>query len=456
MSNTGADPSTITSVTTSGDFTETNNCGTSLAAGASCTITVAFKPTLNGTRTGTLFVIDNSPGSPHTVSLTGTGIGPDAKLSPGTLTFDGQPVGTTSAPQVVTLTNDGSVAMTIAGIQTIGAFADTTSCGGSLAAGANCTVNVTFQPSASGTDSGALTIADNAPGSPQTVTLIGTAVTGPAPVANLSPTSLSFGPQPVNTTGSGQTLTLSNTGNATLNATYSRLGDFTVIASTCGPQVAAGASCTTQIASLPKAAGPTIGTFSVTDNAPGSPQTAIFSGSGTDFGMSASPVGATVTAGQTATYTLTLTPVDGFSESVGLSCSGVPQATTCTISPTSVTLNGTNPATATVTVSTTARSMLLPMRRQPTAPEFLVLFGRAGAGLFLMLAALAAAASTRRGRRAWLIAGALLLALFWGGCAVGTQVITGTPAGTYTFTVTGTYTAAGSLQHSLQLGLAVN
>jgi hypothetical protein len=456
MSNSGLDPSNIAAILTSGDFTQTNTCGTKLEAGASCTITVAFTPTLNGTRTGTLFVIDNSAGSPHMVSLTGTGIGPDAKVAPGILTFNGQPVGTTSAPQVVTLTNDGSAAMTIAGIQTIGVFAHTTNCGGSLAAGANCTVSVTFNPTAPGMNSGVLMIADNAPGNPHTVDLIGNAVAGPAPVAALTPASLSFAPQPVNTVGPGQTLTLANTGNATLNVTYYRSGDFTVRASTCGPRIAAGASCTTQIASLPKAVGPTTGTFSITDNAPGSPQTATFSGSGTDFGMSASPGGVAITAGKTATYTLTLIPVYGFKENVSLTCGDVPQTTTCSISPTSVTLDGTNPATATVTVSTTARSTLPLVGGRPRPLRFVAPFSRVGPMLLLMLAVLTAIAATRRGRRTWLTAGVLLLVLLWGACAVGTEKITGTLAGNYTFTVTGTYTSNGSLQHSLQLGLTVN
>ena len=64
----------ITSVTTSGDYSQTNTCGTSLGANASCTISVTFNPTTTGTRTGTLTVNDNGPGNPQTASLTGVGV----------------------------------------------------------------------------------------------------------------------------------------------------------------------------------------------------------------------------------------------------------------------------------------------------------------------------------------------------------------------------------------------
>ena len=457
MNNSGVDASTITAITVSGDFTQTNTCGTTLAAGATCTITVAFTPTRNGTRTGTLSVVDNSAGTPHTVSLTGTGSGPDASLSASTLTFSQQPLGTTSGPQVETLTNDGSVSMTIAGIQTTGAFAETNNCGTSLAAGANCAISVTFSPTVSGINSGALTILDNAPGNPHTVVLSGNAVTGSAPVAYLSSTTLTFGGQPDNTTSSAQVLTLTNTGNASLQITNtSSLGSFTVGTNTCTGSLAAGASCTVQITSAPTAPGPTSGSFTVTDNASGSPHVATLVGSGTDFGMSATPSTTTVTAGQSATYTLTLTPVYGFKQSVTLACSNLPQASTCAFTPATVTLDGTDTATATVTVSTTTRSMLSPGGRRPEGPQPFAPFMKFALGLFFMLAILSALTIVRSNRRAWLLVGMLLLTLFWAACNISTQNITGTLAGSYAFGVTGSYAATGTLQHSIQVGLVVN
>jgi subtilisin family serine protease len=75
-----------------------------------------------------------------------------------------------------------------------------------------------------------------------------------------------------------------------------------------------------------------------------------------DFSISTSPTTATVTAGQVATYTATLSPINGFNQTITLGCSGLPSAATCTVTPSTVTLNGTSPATATVTVQTTARA----------------------------------------------------------------------------------------------------
>lgn len=64
---------TLTSISAAGDYSQTNNCGTSLAAGAACNISVSFKPTATGSRRGTLTVTDNGSGSPRVASLTGLG-----------------------------------------------------------------------------------------------------------------------------------------------------------------------------------------------------------------------------------------------------------------------------------------------------------------------------------------------------------------------------------------------
>jgi hypothetical protein len=78
LTNSGNAALSITRIAASGDFAETNACGASLAAGASCAISVTFTPSAGGTRSGTLTITDNAAGSPHTVTLTGTG-------TPGTL-----------------------------------------------------------------------------------------------------------------------------------------------------------------------------------------------------------------------------------------------------------------------------------------------------------------------------------------------------------------------------------
>src|SRR5205823_4856317 len=221
LSNSGSAPLSISSIAItgadSGDFAQTNNCNSSLAAGAQCTINVTFRPTATGTRTGTLTVTDNASGSPQTASLSGTGVAPAATLPTRRSTDLSQNVGTTSAPQAVTLSNSGSAPLSISSIAITGAdsgdFAQTNNCGSSLAAGAKCTISVTFRPTATGTRTGTLTVTDNASGSPQTASLTGT---GGAPAATLSPTSLTFASQEDRKTGVQGTGTVPNSGSPPL------------------------------------------------------------------------------------------------------------------------------------------------------------------------------------------------------------------------------------------------
>jgi probable HAF family extracellular repeat protein len=184
LTNVGTTTLTITAIAITGtnadDFAQTHTCGSSLAAGASCTVSVTFSPTQIGKRTGTLSVTDNAPGSPQKVTL--NGIGTTAKLSPTSLNFGSVAVGTTSTAKTVTLTNVGTTTLSITGIAITGTnagdFAQTHTCGSSLAAGGSCTVSVTFTPSATGSLSGTLSVTDDAPGSPQIVSLSGTGVAG--------------------------------------------------------------------------------------------------------------------------------------------------------------------------------------------------------------------------------------------------------------------------------------
>jgi len=99
--------------TNSGEFTQTNTCGSSLAAGANCTMSVTFKPPAAGTRTATVSSSDNVAGSPQIVSLTGKGTTATTSLSPTSLTFGRQNVGTTSVAQSVILRNTGNAALCI-------------------------------------------------------------------------------------------------------------------------------------------------------------------------------------------------------------------------------------------------------------------------------------------------------------------------------------------------------
>jgi len=76
LTNTGAAALAVSKIAASGDFAETNNCASSVSAGASCTITVTFTPTAAGPRMGALTIADGAPDSPQQVPLTGMGTGP--------------------------------------------------------------------------------------------------------------------------------------------------------------------------------------------------------------------------------------------------------------------------------------------------------------------------------------------------------------------------------------------
>jgi len=162
------------------DFSQISGCGSSLAAGANCSLTATFTPSQLGPRSASITITDSTVGSPHSVSLSGVGLtsGSNATLSAASLTFANQVVGTTSPTQSLTLSNYGTTPLTMVGIAVTANFGETDTCGGSkIASGASCTINVTFTPSVAGSLNGPLSVSDNAPGSPQTVSLSGTGTT---------------------------------------------------------------------------------------------------------------------------------------------------------------------------------------------------------------------------------------------------------------------------------------
>ncbi|MCA1701766.1 MAG: choice-of-anchor D domain-containing protein, partial [Actinobacteria bacterium] len=178
MTNRGTLPSTITSITATGDFTQTNTCGTGLAVGASCTITVVFQPSASGSRTGNVTIVDNDAASPRTVAL--SGIGMSVTLAPTTLDFGAVKISQTSS-KTVTMTNadtTGTATLGIIGISVSGKnatdYKQTNTCGTALVPGGSCTITVTFTPTANGGRNATLTVDHDAAGAPRTVTLTGT------------------------------------------------------------------------------------------------------------------------------------------------------------------------------------------------------------------------------------------------------------------------------------------
>ncbi len=185
LKNTGTLILTVNSIaiigTNRGDFfISASTCGASLAASASCTIKVKFKPTALETRSAVLSFTDDAAGSPQNVTL--SGVGTTAKISPTQLNFGFVGLDVTSLAKTVTLTNVGTTTLTITDITITGTdaseFLQISSCGTSLAAGAYCHISISFRPAALGTRKAVLSITDDAVGSPQTVPLSGTGGTG--------------------------------------------------------------------------------------------------------------------------------------------------------------------------------------------------------------------------------------------------------------------------------------
>ena len=282
--NTGNIALTISSIAITGadsaDFIQSNLCPSSLAAGAGCTATVQFIPTTLGTRTAALTVTDNAANSPQSVSLTGVGVQPAVTLSPASLSFPTQIVFTNSKTQTVTLSNTGLGTLSITQIAISGPFTQTNNCGSTVNAGRSCTLTVTFRPTTAGSIPGSLSITDNAPLSPQTVSLIGTGT-----YVEFNPSTFNFGNQPVGTKSLPKKITLSNKGSVAVSITKISLiganaGDFAET-DTCGNSVAAGASCFITVTFTPSATGKRTANVSVIDNGGGSPQTVSLTGTGT-------------------------------------------------------------------------------------------------------------------------------------------------------------------------------
>ena len=173
LRNMGSSALAISSITTSGDFAETDDCGSSVPASGNCTFSVTFTPAAPGSRSGSVAIQDDAAGSPHLINLTATGSGPLATLTPANLTFPSQQVGSSSAARTATLTNSGNAALSISSLPVTGDYSQTNNCPTTLAPGSSCTFNITFTPIAAGARTGTLTIIDNAQGNRQTVNLTG-------------------------------------------------------------------------------------------------------------------------------------------------------------------------------------------------------------------------------------------------------------------------------------------
>ena len=454
-------------------FSQTNNCPATLAPLANCTINVTFTPTVGGALTANLSVSDSAPSSPQTVALTGTGVSA-VTLAPAGLSFPLQINTTSSSPQSITLTNNQTVTLNVTGITLSGAnsssFSQVNTCGTAVTAGSSCVITVTFTPNTTGSNSAIVSIADDAPGSPQTATLFGL---GTGATATMTPSKLTFGTQAVATTSTAQVVTVTNGGKETLNITSiiftgTNNGDFAQT-TTCGPTVLPAGTCTISVTFMPTAGGSRTAALTVNDSAGDSPQSVNLFGTGIDFEMVVPSGGTntqTVTAGSTATFAFQVNAVGGSattdSITVKLTCGTVPIGATCTLPQSSVTVSPGTSANVSFTVTTTAKTAVAPPSTWPAlrTPFERLMFAFYGV---LLLALLSFYRWTRAhrdalsGTRARWASAALLIMLFIGtaglvsGCGSSGQVVsngsTGTTVpGTYNLSLTG---AAGNDTHTL-------
>jgi hypothetical protein len=423
-----------------------NNTATSVTVG-----TGAQAGALNQ---GTNYIYVANAGSNTVSVINGAVTGPVFSASPNPLAFGNQTQGTTSSPATLTVTNTGTSALTITTVTPGGAnMADfpvvsDTCAGATVAAGKTCTVSVEFAPSTTSSESATLTFTDNAAGSPQVVSLTG--VGSGAPGAMLNPSPVSFGsttqPQPVGTSAT-LPVTLTNTGNAALAIASIQVtpipSEFTQT-NNCGSSLAPAASCTISVTFTPVTAGEATATasLSVTDNAATSPQTIPLTGTVQNFSLTTSCTTLTVVPGQTAIFTVDMAPVNGFTQSVSLGCSGEPALATCTVSPTSMTLDGSTTIQAKVTATTMPATGFLqsPFERL-NGNRMAGFVGLGGITGFAALVVLPLKRRVKPGRR---LCGLIFLLCLLAAVAIlpscggGGVDPPGTAAGTYPLTVTGT------------------
>ncbi len=443
LSNTGGAPLPITNITTTGDFAVlSSNCGTSLAAGSNCTINVTFTPLASGTLMGTLVVTDSV--GMQTTTLTGTGVTPPtAILSTNNLTFGTQAVGVPIAGAPITLMNTGGSPLNIATIAASGDFSEMDTCVPSVPAGGMCMITVTFTPSGAGVRNGSIVIVDNAANSPQTITLSGTGSTTVPGFALSAP--LYFGAVLEGTTSAAQTITITNSGGATLNVTsVTASAQFNVSANTCG-MVAIGSSCMVSVTFTPTMTGLQSGTLTFMDNAPPGTQTVSLSGIGATVNLAptaGSSATLTVTPGDTATYPVNASSTPGLVVTLSLSCTSTAPYSICTVSPTQVTLGGASVPVITVTVQTNCNTSLTAPPSLGPPPILPAPFAEMWVGMLVLYLML-----RRVIPKPWLVRAApalllLMLAITWAGCVNNPPpAIPGaptTPAGIYNVTVTAT------------------
>ncbi|MGH9700799.1 MAG: choice-of-anchor D domain-containing protein, partial [Candidatus Acidiferrales bacterium] len=295
-----------------------------VAPGKFCTFSVGFSPSQVGPETATVVLADNAPvpGSTQVLDAEGRGNGPMAVAAPGSLSF-GEVQNGAKATLNLTISNAGNQTLNVSSVSSSNsAFVLQPAQCNTVTAGQYCTEGVTFTPNGTGPFSGVITVTDNSgnvTGSQQLVDVAGTGVSA-APLASATPPALTFSAEDVGTSSAAQTVTLNNAGKVALNISSigisgAAAGSFGMVTSgnepcpASGGTVAAGGSCTVEVAFTPQASGTLGAVLEFNDDASnGAMQSVTLTGQGT------------------ASTTATLTPpsVAFAAQSVGTTSAAIP------------------------------------------------------------------------------------------------------------------------------------
>jgi sugar lactone lactonase YvrE len=280
-SGTGALTFSGTGISTTGDFAQTNNCGSALAFGTSCQINVTYTPTVAGAETGSLSVVSNLPALAVALTGTGSATNPGYSVSPESLVFSPQLIKTKSAAQSVVLTNTGKAAFSVTSSTITGDFSKTGACK-TLQANKSCTFKVFFTPKAGGTRSGTLTY-NLSTGTVIKVALTGTGDSSPDGWLTFSPTSLDFNNGYVVGDNPSATITVTNTNGIFAGVSKIAISGSSMFTQTnnCGSGLAAYATCTITVTFTPTQVGTFTGTLTVTETAGAAHQIALSGTAGT-------------------------------------------------------------------------------------------------------------------------------------------------------------------------------
>jgi hypothetical protein len=310
-------PVSISNISTSANFSEADNCPATMSNGTICTMYVYFAPTASGNLNGNITINSNGYFS-QTNSVSLTGLGSAISLSGAPLSFGNQLVKTTSAAKTVTVKNTGTTAITMGAVtltDTTDYTLATNTCpasGATLAAGASCSIGVTFGPKSTGAKRGSVVINDNDPSSPQLIGLTGTGISN----VSLNPASVSFATTAVGVTSANTKITLTNNTGVSItlgNPAITITGPFgNASSTTCTNSlvIAANGTCVINVNFKPTAVGFALGTLNLNDSDVTSPQTVALQGYGTGIKFTPTTLNfGTVTRGQTVSSTVTITNV---------------------------------------------------------------------------------------------------------------------------------------------------